>query len=99
MDFVHIYCRASTYHNGTESRVLLPLRAERTGQSNATQKVCSEGAAGKGMPQRHRIAGFATVAERTGQGNATQKACSEGAAGKGMPQRHRIAGFAAVAER
>ena len=54
------------------------------------------GAAGKGLPQRHRIAEFAAVVAKGNEGNAAYKARRMGAAEKGLPQRHRIAEFAAV---
>ena len=63
----------------------------------AVHKACRLGAAEKGFPQRHRIAGNAAVAAKRQRENAVQKACRKGAAEKGFPQRHRIAGNAAVA--
>ena len=53
-------------------------------RGNAVQKACRKGAAEKGTPQRHRIAGNAAVVAKGQRDNAVQKACREGAAEKGQ---------------
>ena len=69
-------------------------------KGNAAQKAYCRGTAKKTLPQRHRIAGNATVVAWKRKGNAVQMACCRGAAKRALPplpQRHRIAGNAAVA--
>ena len=81
--------RRPVFHNGTESRDLLPLR-KGTRRTMPLRKATAT--------QRHRIAGSAAVAEGNAKDNAAQKGYSEGNGDMRLPQRHRIAGSAAVAE-
>ena len=81
--------RCPLFHNGTDSRHLLPLRRG-TRRTMPLRKATAK--------ERHRITAFAAVAEGDAKDNAAQKGYSEGFGDTRLPQRHRFTAFAAVAE-